>query len=461
MRRRSRSHFLSRLSPTGQRRLFGLGLFGGAAVVVYWCLFSDGLPIIWGPSASAAEIAAGQELFEHEWAVNDPLAHGDGLGPVFNAKSCAACHFQGGLGGSGTNQHNATTFEIHARPGDPEFHSGNLHNFSVEGTPKESLTALRAMYPVIPGRTIRSGSPECPTTRIIPDFDPVRTQTVQTTALFGAGWIDLISDKAIVRNARKRGAAAAVREFQLEFDNLSVGRVRTVAGGVGKFGWKAQFATLNEFVAAACANELGLGTPSAEQAKPLASPNWPAAPDLDRKQFRSLVSFVKTLPKPIEVTPYSAAAQDEARHGKELFGTLGCAICHVPDLGGVTGVYSDFLLYTLDDPPPPGSVGEYGAPPPPELKLPDRPDDDPKPSEWKTPPLWGVADSPPYLHDGTAATLPEAILRHRGDAKSVTEKFKKLSAADQAAVVAFLTTLKAPPTAPSLRDLSVTRLAKK
>ena len=40
-------------------------------------------------------------MFEREWQPNDPLAHGDGLGPVFNAKSCAACHFQGGVGGGG------------------------------------------------------------------------------------------------------------------------------------------------------------------------------------------------------------------------------------------------------------------------------------------------------------------------------------------------------------------------
>ena len=72
-------------------------------------------------------------------------------------------------------------------------------------------------------------------------------------------------------------------------------------GGVGKFGWKAQFADLDEFVAAECANELGLGTPSTEQARPLSAPGHSAGPDLDRKQFRALVAFVKTLPKPVEM----------------------------------------------------------------------------------------------------------------------------------------------------------------
>ena len=56
-----------------------------------------------------------------------------------------------------------------------------------------------------------------------------------------------------------------------------------------------------------------------------------------------------------------------------------------------------------------------------------------KPNEWKTPALWGVADSAPYMHDGSAPTLRDAILKHGGDAKSVREKFKALHAEDQAA----------------------------
>ncbi|MDB5308401.1 MAG: thiol oxidoreductase-like protein [Gemmataceae bacterium] len=452
---------MRRLSPTGQRRLFGLGVLGLGALVVYWNFFSDGLPIFWGPSASAAEMAAGRDLFEHEWTPNDPLAHGDGLGPVFNARSCAACHFQGGLGGGGGVEHNAVGYEVFPRPGDPTFHTGTIHNFSVDPAQKESTGTLRTLFPVIKGRTIQSGSPNCPSTTVIPEFDPVRTQSVQATALFGAGWVDLISDRAILRNARNRGVRGAVRELGLDFGGVPPGRVRRVAGGVGKFGWKAQFASLEEFVAAACANELGLGTPSTEQAKPLAAPDRSATPDLDRKQFRALVAFVKTLPKPVEAMPDLPAGREAATHGKELFATIGCATCHVPDLGGVKGVYSDFLLYTLDDPPPPGGGGGYGPEPPPQLQLASRPDDEPRPDEWKTPALWGVADSAPYLHDGSAATAHDAILRHRGDARSVSEKYRSLTPGDQAAVVSFLTTLKAPPDAPKLRDPSITKLARR
>jgi CxxC motif-containing protein (DUF1111 family) len=445
-----------RLSPTGQRRVVGVGILAVAAVVVYWTFFTDGLPVLWGPSASASEIAEGRELFEHEWAPNDPLAGGDGLGPVFNAKSCAACHFQGGLGGGGRLEHNAVGFEVFPRPNDPTFITGTVHNFSTAPGTKETVSALRRMYPTVKGRTVQVGDPKCPTTRVIPDYDPVHTQSVQTTALFGAGWVDKISDHAILRNARNRGLGYAAKEMSFDFDGVPAGRARHVRGGVGKFGWKGQFATLEEFVAAACANELGLGTPTTEQAKPLAVSQQSAERDLTKKQFRSLVAFVKTLPKPVEVAGGASA------HGKELFRTVGCAVCHVPDMGGVKGVYTDFLLYDLEDPPPPNSSGaEYAVGPSPLFGLPDRPDGDPKPSEWKTPALWGVADSAPYMHDGSAPTLRDAILKHGGDAKSVREKFKALRPEEQAALVAFLETLKAPPDAPPLSNPAVTKLDRK
>src|SRR3954447_2964081 len=129
---------MRRPSPTAQRRLFGLGVLATLGIAAYWCFFSDGLPIIWGPSARASEIAEGRELFEHEWEPNDPLAHGDGLGPVFNARSCAACHFQGGLGGGGGLEHNVLAFEVAPRPNDPTFRTGTVHNFSVEPGNKET-----------------------------------------------------------------------------------------------------------------------------------------------------------------------------------------------------------------------------------------------------------------------------------------------------------------------------------
>ncbi|MEM9587554.1 MAG: di-heme oxidoredictase family protein, partial [Planctomycetota bacterium] len=68
--------------------------------------------------------------------------------------------------------------------------------------------------------------------------------------------------------------------------------------------------------------------------------------------------------------------------------------------------------------------------------------------EWRTPPLWGVADTAPYLHDGRASTLLEAITLHGGEAEGTTNRFLSLPLQDREAVIAFLETLVAPENAP-------------
>ncbi|QVL32471.1 thiol oxidoreductase-like protein [Telmatocola sphagniphila] len=436
-----------------RRAVLYLSTFVFSAFVLWQ--FSDGMPIFFGPTASAAEKALGQELFNHEWQVNDPLAHGDGLGPVFNAKSCVACHFQGGIGGGGGNKQNVRNFSISPSTPDGEFVSGTIHTSSVATNLKETFELVRKKFPVVPGRTIQPPAPPAdpehctytPPPIVIPDFDPLRTESVQTTALFGAGWADMVSDKAIMKNYRRNLIKGTISDLKLDFDAIPQGRPRILKDGrVGKFGWKGQFATLEEFVAAACSNEIGLSNPKMGQAQPLSHPEYPVPenPDLDRKQFRALVGFVATLPKPIEKMPETAKAADSAILGKKMFKSIGCAVCHLEDIGGVRGIFTDFLLHKLEDPLPSGGDG-YG---PKRPELPPLPPDMPEPSEWKTPALWGVADSAPYMHDGTAPTLQAAIFKHGGDAKVVREAYKTLKADEQQAVLDFLGTLKAPEDVP-------------
>src|SRR5918993_257512 len=144
---------MRRTSLERQRHWFAVALFGLLTLAGVW-IWSPGIPVLWGPSASAEEIAAGRELFEHQWQPNDPLARGDGLGPVFNAKSCVACHFQGGVGGGGGLAHNAVNYEILPRPNDPTLLVGTVHNFSVSPAHKESLASLRRAFPVIRRRGV-------------------------------------------------------------------------------------------------------------------------------------------------------------------------------------------------------------------------------------------------------------------------------------------------------------------
>ena len=197
------------------------------------------------------------------------------------------------------------------------------------------------------------------------------------------------------------------------------------------------------------ANELGLGTPHSPQAKPFHKAGLAdtTQPDLDSRQFRRLFAFVDTLPKPVKLKG------ELADEGKKLFGTLGCVVCHQESLAGVSGLYSDLLLYKLDHKLPNGGDG-YGAEPPAEFK---RPDTIPEQREWRTPPLWGVADSSPYWHDGSAATLGEAIQKHNGDARTVKAAFNKLPGTDKAALLAFLKSLKAQPEAAPAPSLASKR----
>lgn len=423
---------------TRSRRRFGYGLSTAVMMGAAWWV-TPGLPVLRAPHARAEVREAGRVLFEHEWEPHDAVAHGDGLGPVFNARSCVACHFQGGVGGGGGNDHNVTAFEAHPTRDRREVAGGLIHKYAVANHLLENRDSLKRYFPIVPGglRVIEG----CQI--LTRDFDPVRTESINSTALFGAGWIDRISAKNITHQSLRKSLVWIGKELNADFTGIPPGRYRVLPDGrVGKFGWKGQFATLEDFVAAACANEIGLGNPRMEQAAPRVGFEYPAVePDLDRSQFRALVAFVETLPQPIRAVPSDAAARREAEQGQEIFGRIGCAHCHSPEIGGVAGLYSDFLLHSLEDRSL-GRAGSYGhSEEPVEMPLPI---DHPRPDEWKTPPLWGVADSAPYFHDGGSPTLADALQRHAGDAEPARQAYRALPSAERDALIAFLKTLRAP-----------------
>jgi CxxC motif-containing protein (DUF1111 family) len=212
-------------------------------------------------------------------------------------------------------------------------------------------------------------------------------------------------------------------------------------GRIGRFGWKAQTASLSDFVQLACANELGLSNPGHLQPAPLSKPDYQqVGMDLTLDQCNQLTAFVASLPRPKEVEPRDSPTNDQAHDGKKLFANIGCANCHTPDLGTVDGIYSDLLLHRMGQQLQ-GS-GSYGQPPPEDPN--SRPHDGPLADEWRTPPLWGVADSAPYMHDGRAKTLEEAIRLHAGQAASSATRFAQLPPVERVELIAFLKTLRAP-----------------
>jgi CxxC motif-containing protein (DUF1111 family) len=385
-------------------------------------------------SVTAEMKEVGHELFVRQWVAHDPQAHGDGLGPVFNATSCVACHFQGAVGGGGDAAHNVVAYEVHPTVRDRKLQHGLVHAFAVDKSFVESRALVKTSFPIIAGGDRVVGG--C--TVRFEDFDPVRIETANSIALFGDGLIDRLSESTIRLSHVGRFAKQMGREFGGDFQTIGSGRPRNLPDGrLGRFGWKAQFATLEEFVAAACANELGLGNPLMQQAKPLGKEYSCDKADLTRKEFRQLVAFVEAIPRPVEVAPKDSKQREIATRGKKLFTSIGCAECHTPDLGNVAGLYSDLILHSLTSKESDGYQHQIIV----EVPLPH---DHPKPDEWRTPPLWGVADSAPYFHDGGSGTLYDAIQRHEGDALVVTKAFKALNVEDQQSLIAFLKTLRAP-----------------
>ena len=289
------------------------------------------------------------------------------------------------------------------------------------------------------------------------NFAMLRSQR-NPTALFGVGLIDAIPEKVILAGAEKKHAG---------FPQVKGRAARLKDGHVGRFGWKAQIASLDEFTLTACAVELGLDVAEHPQAGSSLKPKY-AAPghDMDGAETAALVSFVRALPAPRQRSLAGGKDTQTIRGGEALFAKVGCTACHVRQLGEVEGIYSDLLVHDMG--PELGDVGssygvfvpnsseeEEGEIPPlaglngqsPQQQLSKEKNAPKKPTigalrqEWRTPPLWGLRDSSPYLHDGRAETIAEAIAMHGGEAKPSATKFFLLTPGEQQQVVLFLKSL--------------------
>lgn len=386
-------------------------------------------------------VAAGRELFNHAWTARDPLTGGDGLGPVFNARSCVECHSQGGPGGGGPVAQNVMVYGLIGDPHGMPL-SGVVHLKSVKPEFQETLDLLRP------------GLPHSPTIPLADLVDPTKARRADivitqrnTPALFGDGLIDVVPDDTLIGHMREHMTAARLVGLNRAKDSKVKGRIARLADGrLGRFGWKLEFASLQDFVKAACANELGLSNPGRPQATPLGKPSYkPPGTDLTDAQCVLMTDFIRGLPAPIRVAPSDPTAVSAVQRGEKLFTAVGCADCHVADLGPVTGLYSDNLLHDM------GvllqsSTGYYGSiiPEPPTANDKFAVSQQPTPGEWRTAPLWGVADSAPYLHDGRAETLQQAIELHGGESDGVAKRFQEASPVDKEAIIEFLKTLRAP-----------------
>ena len=405
------------------------------------------------PVTDSAAIAEGKKLFLREWEAGKPAnPGGDGLGPMFNARSCAACHKLGGVGGAGPNEDSnvrlLTVVPVEPHPSELDGHKAALskvHPSFVPGGKRLQTAFILHRFgvddayasfekKVMEGHA--AGSPE--------DW-AIRVSQRNTPPVFGAGLID-----AVTADMLRELAATQQKEGRV------TGRVapgpRGPSGPVlGHFGWRGQTMSLKEFVLGACPNELGLEVPGHHQAANPLNPDAKASGlDMSEEQANQLIAYVAALPAPRQEIPKDAQQAKAVERGFTRFKTIGCADCHVQDVGPAKGIYSDLLLHDLG----PGLADAVSAVSAKQHLLRREGEIDTYinagsalkvlQQEWRTTPLWGVRDSGPYLHDGRAKTLKEAILAHAGESILSIEKFAAMPAQEQEELISFLNTLVAP-----------------
>jgi CxxC motif-containing protein (DUF1111 family) len=393
------------------------------------------------PGISAADFATARGAFATVEGIDD------GLGPIFNEKACGNCHTQGSIGGAGV--------QIERRFG--RFDNGVFNSLANKGGSLRQLFTLGAF-------TGANGQACNVPLEVEPPETTVHNVGRLTTPLFGAGLIDAIPDSVIIANAAAqptsvRGIVNKVTVLlpQPGDTTQAVGSTR-----VGRFGWKAGIATLVQFSADAYLNEMGITTQHciggqsvlsfATESKPngIAQPvgcddrgaggaGIPAGTDDgvgscagglteiqdDVELFADFMTFLAPAPR-LPIDP------NINLRGGTVFNGIGCASCHLlkdyvtpaHPANGVPGNFtfrprSDFLVHDIGTGDQIGNDGDSLA----KTKL------------MRTAPLWGLHHRTRFLHDGSATTVTDAILRHGGQATTAKNNFVNLSAGDRSAML--------------------------
>jgi len=328
----------------------------------------------------------GADIFSHDMATNQAL------GPLFNEQSCSGCHNTPAPGGMGSDAGSFVTRIARTQHGDFALlpgHAGPIarrHSIAELGSscglptgipPQANLTSLRS------------------------------AMTLRGTAL-----VDNVLVSQLLAAANDPNIPAGVR-----------GRVNMLPDGrIGRFGWKAQTATLVEFMGEAFRDEIGVTNPLAPDDLVNGCGANIMKPEMDAVPLTALVAFLNTIDPPAPAAACTASA------GAAAFAAAGCVNCHKPSytVPGSNNVltarlYSDLLLHDMG----PGLADgfEQGSA---------------TGNEFRTAPLWRVSDRVHFLHDGRATTILDAILRHGGQASDAVAAFNALSAADRQALLAFL-----------------------
>ena len=348
-----------------------------------------------------AQFAAGKVAFQRVFTPQD------GLGPLFNQNSCAQCHEDPVVGGVGDE------LEIHATKFSPP---ANCDSLLAEDGPVFETQAT----PLLQAHGITNDP-------VPPDATAVGHRT--PTSLFGFGLLDAIPDAAILANQTNQAARGGHTHGHVN---------RTIDGRVGRFGHKADTATLFDFNVGAYHGEMGITSALEPVEKSVDGTPVPPdtilgpEPNISLEEISNTTAFVQFLapPPPQIFTNY----QDQvlARRGKQLFAELHCAVCHVPEMKTgpnpvsalnykIVALYSDLLVHDMGTNLADICLQQAG------------------PSEFRTTPLMGLrfhVDG--LLHDASATNAQQAIERHGGEAQKAADEFKALNDYDKKALLKFL-----------------------
>jgi CxxC motif-containing protein (DUF1111 family) len=335
----------------------------------------------------------------------------DGLGPVFNGKSCAECHSSPAIGGDSeiTETRFGAVTNGHFDPL-TQFGGSLIQSKGIGGEPGAACNIAGEVVP--------------------PQATNIALR--KTTPLFGLGLVDAVPDQAFI----------AIAQLQKRYTPETAGRpnhvtdLATGKAAVGKFGWKSQVPTLLQFAGDAYLNEMGITSPAFPNENcPQGDCTLPPICDLGTKPnddgsgvqaFADFMTYLGPPPRGIKTR--------QALAGEIVFYKIGCANCHLPLLEtGHSPVaalshmsfhpFSDFLLHDM------GSLGdgiEQGQA---------------SGREMRTAPLWGLRARKTFLHDGRATTVADAISAHDGQGTKASQKFNALSAREVIELLAFLNSL--------------------
>jgi CxxC motif-containing protein (DUF1111 family) len=356
---------------------------------------------------SQVDFDAFREIFE------EAEEEEEGLGPTFNDLSCVACHSAGAVGGS------STVVETRAgsinRRGEFEEHPGG-------SLVQDMAISPEILEQVLPGEFI--------------------AHRISLNTL-GDGFVEAIADDTLIRIANSQ--PASVRGTVIGVPVLEENGSRT---RVGRFGWKNQHASLESFAADAYLNEMGITSPlqrheNTSDGRSVAKFDEVQDPEDDGADVRAFADFMRAT----KVPPRDASADSpNATQGAEIFHSIGCDTCHVPQI--VTApVGTSINLGTLTVPPALGNkiIHPYG-----DFLLHDIGTGDgivqnggaSTANQMRTAPLWGVRTRiGALMHDGASSSLTDAINRHGGQAAQARSSFQALSGGGKNRLLAFLNSL--------------------